>query len=78
MTDAPLNPQTPREIALCRMACDEVKTNLRDHFWHGQSGREAIMDKHRDDRYPLPKTRVPRVLTLAVVEDPTPTGEKDA
>ena len=64
MRDQPLHPETPREIALCRMACDAAKTNLRDHFWQGQPGREAIMDKHRDDRYPLPKTRVPRVLTL--------------
>ena len=65
MTDPPLHPETPREIALCRMACDEMIECVR--YVVPVTGEWLVVNikNRRDARFPAPpKTRVPRVLTL--------------
>ena len=65
MTDTPLHPETPREIALCRMACDEMIECVR--YVVPVTGEWLVVNikNRRDARFPAPpKKRVPRVLTL--------------
>lgn len=65
MRDQPLHPETPREIALCRMACDEMIECVR--YVVPVTGEWLVVNikNRRDARFPAPpKTRVPRVLTL--------------
>ena len=64
MPDTPLHPETPREIALCRMACDEMITMLSSMTSTSLLNPFIFrLRERRDAFFPLPKKRVPRVLT---------------